>query len=116
MQPENDPGDKGACHKMGHTELCFPDWFLWGAATAAHQVEGHNVNNDWWAWEQAGGHIRNGDRSGAACDWWNRAEADFDLARGLGQNSHRLSLEWSRLEPRPGVNGMARPANAIGRC
>ena len=35
-------------------EFAFPDGFLWGAATSAHQVEGHNVNNDWWAWEQAG--------------------------------------------------------------
>ena len=87
---------------MGRTELLFPDWFVWGAATASHQVEGNNVNNDWWAWEQAGGHIRNGDRSGAACDWWNRAEDDFDLACELGQTGHRLSLEWSRLEPRPG--------------
>ena len=87
---------------MERTELCFPDWFLWGTATASHQVEGNNTNNDWWAWEQAGGHIRDGDRSGLACDWWNRAEEDFDLARQLGQNSHRLSLEWSRLEPRPG--------------
>lgn len=93
---------------MARTELCFPNWFLWGTATAAHQVEGNNVHNDWWAWEQAGGRIRGGDRSGSACDWWNRAEADFDLARDLGQNSHRLSLEWSRLEPRPGEwNGAA---------
>ena len=35
-----------------HKTLKFPDGFLWGAATSAHQVEGNNVNNDWWAWEQ----------------------------------------------------------------
>jgi beta-glucosidase len=50
--------------------LKFPDGFLWGAATAAHQVEGGNDNNDWWDWEQTPGHIRNSDKSAIACDWW----------------------------------------------
>ena len=80
----------------------FPQCFLWGTATAAHQVEGNNRNNDWWVWEQMPGRIRDGSTSGIACDWWHRAERDFDLAREMGQNSHRLSLEWSRIEPRPG--------------
>ena len=88
---------------MTGRELRFPDQFLWGTATAAHQVEGNNTNNDWWAWEQGAGHIRNGDRSGLACDWWQRAEEDFDRAQAMGQNTHRLSVEWSRLEPRPGA-------------
>ncbi|MGQ9667497.1 MAG: glycoside hydrolase family 1 protein [Anaerolineae bacterium] len=87
---------------MAETILAFPEGFLWGTATAAHQVEGGNTNNDWYLWEQRPGRIRNGDRAGTACDWWHRAEEDFDRARELGQNSHRLSLEWSRLEPRPG--------------
>jgi len=87
---------------MGPTFLSFPEGFLWGTATASHQVEGGNTNNDWYLWEQQPGRICNGDRAGTACDWWNRAEEDFDRARELGQNTHRLSLEWSRLEPRPG--------------
>lgn len=79
----------------------FPKGFLWGAATAAHQVEGCNYNNDWWDWEQVPGHIFNGDKSEIACDWWGgRYEQDFDLARSLGMNAHRLSIEWSRIEPR----------------
>jgi beta-glucosidase len=83
--------------------LHFPPGFLWGTATAAHQVEGGNRNNDWWAWEQTAAHIRDGSRSGAACDWWaGRAEQDLAQAAALGQNSHRLSIEWSRLEPTPG--------------
>jgi beta-glucosidase len=75
---------------------------LWGTATSAHQVEGGNTNNDWWAWEQVPGHIKNGDTSAVACDWWRgeKYREDFDLARTLNQNAHRLSVEWSRIEPR----------------
>ncbi len=75
----------------------FPAGFLWGVSTAAHQVEGGS-DNQWTAWEQAG-HIRSGDCCGKACDWWNNAERDFDLARALGIQSLRLSVEWSRIEP-----------------
>jgi beta-glucosidase len=82
--------------------LRFPDGFLWGTATASHQVEGNNTNNDWWTWEQEPGHIHDGSRSGLACDWWNRAEEDFDRAKALNNNALRLSLEWSRIEPREG--------------
>ncbi len=80
----------------------FPSDFLWGTATAAHQVEGGNYASDWWRWEQAAGHVRAGDRSDPACDHYRRFEADFDLLRSLHQNAHRFSLEWSRLEPAPG--------------
>lgn len=80
----------------------FPDRFQWGVATAAHQVEGNNANNTWWAWEQEPGHIRKRHRSGSACDWWEQAEDDFDRAAGLGLNTLRLSVEWSRIEPQPG--------------
>jgi beta-glucosidase len=80
----------------------FPPGFLWGTATAAHQVEGGNHGNDWWDWEQRPGAIRNGDRSDPACDHYQRFEADFDLLRSLHQNAHRLSVEWSRIEPAEG--------------
>lgn len=80
----------------------FPDGFRWGTATSAYQVEGNNTGGDWWQWEQAPGRIRGGDRSGLACDWWRRAERDFDLMAGIHQNAARLSVEWSRLEPHPG--------------
>jgi beta-glucosidase len=81
--------------------IAFPQGFLWGVATSSHQYEGECQNNQWHAWEQAG-HIKTGDRCGLACDWWRNAERDFDLARDLGLNALRLSLEWSRLEPRRG--------------
>jgi beta-glucosidase len=81
--------------------LTFPPGFRWGVATASYQYEGHCENSQWRAWEQAGG-IANGDVAGIACDWWLHAERDFDLAQQLGLNALRLSVEWSRLEPRPG--------------
>jgi beta-glucosidase len=96
--------------------LAFPKGFLWGSATASHQVEGGNTNNDWHLWEQGKGHIRDGTRAGLASDWWGsghgalsdqgsagRAEEDLGAASQLGQNTHRLSLEWSRLEPDQGT-------------
>jgi beta-glucosidase len=82
--------------------LEFPAAFRWGAATAAHQIEGDCRNNHWWAWEQEGGRIADGSTSGIACDHWNRVRSDADLARTLGHNAHRLSLEWSRIEPSEG--------------
>ncbi len=84
-------------------ELTFPANFLWGTATASHQVEGGNANNDWWEWEQQSGRIRDGTTSGLACDHYHRYREDFDLLASLHQNAHRLSLEWSRLEPAPGT-------------
>ena len=80
----------------------FPEGFLWGTASAAHQVEGDNRNNDWWEWEQTPGHIHGGDSSLVACDHYRRYREDFRLLRELHNNAHRLSVEWSRVEPRPG--------------
>jgi len=82
--------------------LAFPAGFLWGAATSAHQVEGRCSNNQWWAWEQAGGHIRDGSVSGLACNHYERFDEDFRLAASLGHRAQRISVEWSRLEPEEG--------------
>ena len=85
-----------------HAPLRFPEGFLWGTATAAHQVEGWNRNNDWWEWEMLPGKVSDSDRSGRACDHYRRYEADFDLAAERHMNAHRMSVEWSRIEPREG--------------
>jgi beta-glucosidase len=79
----------------------FPAGFQWGVSTSAHQFEGGNVYNQWHEWE-ARGRIRSGDKCGAACNWWTAAEEDLDRAQQLGLNAMRISLEWSRLEQRPG--------------
>jgi beta-glucosidase len=111
-------------------KLEFPKGFLWGSATSAHQVEGGNYN-DWSVWEEEnaerlakeaknywqpwqqrktclpagrfpemfdpGNYI-----SGRACGHYNRFREDFDIAKSLGHNAHRFSIEWSRIEPEEG--------------
>lgn len=84
------------------SDLPFPPGFLWGAATSAHQVEGGNTRNDWSRFELVPGAIRGGEKSGEACGHYARFDADFALAEADGHNAHRLSFEWSRIEPRPG--------------
>ncbi|HZU79673.1 MAG TPA: family 1 glycosylhydrolase [Acidimicrobiales bacterium] len=81
--------------------ISFPDGFLWGTATAAHQVEGGNVNNDWWQFEHQAG-TPCVESSGDACDSWHRWPEDLDLLASLGFGLYRFSLEWSRIEPAPG--------------
>jgi beta-glucosidase len=80
--------------------------FLWGAATAGHQVEGGNVNSDSWVSE----HLRPSafaEPSGDACDSWNRWREDIDIVQRLGLNTYRFGIEWSRIEPEPGEYSQA---------
>ena len=90
--------------------LEFPKGFLWGAATSAHQVEGDN-HNDWSEWEKSPARVAELKQqgkdpadfiSGKACDSYNRYAEDFDIAKELGHNVHRFSIEWSRIEPEEG--------------
>lgn len=77
----------------------FPKDFLWGAATSAYQVEGDNVSSDWWEWEKR---LNLKHVSGRACRHYEFFAQDFDLAKELNHNCHRLSIEWSRIEPEEG--------------
>jgi beta-glucosidase len=81
--------------------VSFPNGFQWGTATAAHQIEGGNVNNDWWEFEHdpTSGCV---DRSGDACDSFHRYPEDIALVAALGLTFYRFSLEWSRIEPEAG--------------
>ena len=79
----------------------FPGGFFWGSATAAHQVEGGNTNSDWWQWEHTPGSTTV-ESSGDGIDHWHRYDEDFALLAALGQNAHRFSMEWSRIEPAEG--------------
>jgi beta-glucosidase len=82
-------------------KLSFPTGFLWGTATSAHQVEGSNTLSDWWRWEKSSEDV---ECSGAACEHYKRFRQDFELLKNtLHNNAHRFSLEWSRIEPKPGI-------------
>ena len=81
--------------------MSLPKGFLIGAATAAHQVEGNNVNSDDWAMEQ----MKNSmflEPSGDACDHYHRYEEDIQLLADAGLNAYRFSIEWARIEPEKG--------------
>lgn len=104
-------------------KLTFPSGFLWGAATSAYQVEGGNINN-WSEWEDKNSWRLAQEAQkkwegwqkkkfpamfspenyicGGACDHYNNYEKDFDIAKELGHNAHRFSIEWSRIEPEEG--------------
>lgn len=73
--------------------------FLWGAATAPHQIEGNNVNSDWWQREL---HVPGMERSGDAVDSYHRYAEDMRLLAEAGLTGYRFGLEWARIEPAPG--------------
>ena len=79
----------------------FPQHFLLGAATAAHQVEGNNTNSDLWAQEQCP-HSTNAEPSLDACDHYHRFAQDIALMADAGLNAYRFSVEWARIEPEEG--------------
>lgn len=80
----------------------LPDDFRWCVSTSAYQIEGGLKNSDWWHWEQTPGRVTNNDSSGLASDHWNRVEEDTKLLVDLKVTDYRMSIDWSRLEPRPG--------------
>ncbi|HET8884704.1 MAG TPA: family 1 glycosylhydrolase, partial [Candidatus Saccharimonadales bacterium] len=112
--------------KQSKPRLKFPKHFLWGAATAAHQVEG-DTHNQWTVWELENAHslatqssyhfddldnwsqimaaAKNPDNyvSGTSTDHYSRYKQDFDLLEKMNMNAFRFSIEWSRIEPRQGV-------------
>lgn len=82
--------------------------FMWGSATASHQIEGHCTNNNWYQFESAVDawgkqRILNGQKAGICCDSWNLYKQDTQLMKELSLNSYRFSVEWSKIEPQQGV-------------
>ena len=78
------PDDKWNWDTIDTQNIRFPKSFIWGTATAAHQVEGNNTNNNWYHWENQFDEsnkprIHNGDKSGLAADHWNRYPEDIQL-------------------------------------
>ncbi len=94
------------------------DAFLWGAATAGHQVEGNNVNADIWLLEQMTPTLF-AEPSGDACDSLHRWDQDVAIVKALGLNAYRFSVEWSRIEPAEGQFSQAwldHYARIVDRC
>lgn len=79
----------------------FPAGFLFGAATAAHQVEGNNTHSDYLVMEQLE-HSTFDEPSLDAVDHYNRYEEDIKLMAAAGLNAYRFSIEWARIEPEEG--------------
>jgi beta-glucosidase len=84
----------------------FPDKFLWGCATAGHQVEGNNTNSDLWTLEHLPESIFK-EPSGDACDHYHLYPQDISMLADLGFNTYRFSLEWARIEPEEGFFSQA---------
>jgi len=79
----------------------FPAKFIWGTATAAHQIEGNNVNSDCWALEHAKPSLF-AEPSGDATDSYHRFAEDVEIVARLGLDAYRFSIEWARIEPEDG--------------
>ncbi|MFJ2115316.1 family 1 glycosylhydrolase [Streptomyces sp. NPDC087850] len=82
--------------------------FLWGASTAPHQIEGNNVNSDWWAHEP---NMPGMERSGDAIDSYHRYTEDMRLLADAGLNAYRFGIEWARIEPAEGHVSLAELAH-----
>src|SRR5215469_1527604 len=82
----------------------FPSGFLWGAASAAYQVEGAAAEDGrgasiWDVFARLPGKIANGETGEIACDQYHRLEADLDLIASLNLKAYRFSVSWPRVAP-----------------
>ncbi len=101
---------------MSTTTKTFPKGFLWGAATAAYQVEGSPLADGadasiWHRFSHTPGRVTNGDTGDLACDHYRRWREDLALMQDLGLKAYRFSIAWGRLYPegtgRPNPAGFA---------
>lgn len=102
------PVQKWDWSQIDSSNLKFPEQFLWGTATAAHQVEGGHTNSNWSWWENQNNKkgeptVANNEKAGLATNHWNLYPTDIKLMKDLGVNSYRFSLSWSKINPKEGV-------------
>ncbi len=83
-------------------QFSLPEKFIFGTATASLQIEGGDKNNTWYRWSETPGKIKDGTSTLIADDHWNRVDEDIRLMKKMHVNGYRMSLEWSRIEPRKG--------------
>jgi len=84
----------------------FPNEFVWGAATAAFQIEGANTEDGrcesiWDRFSAVPGNIADGSNGSKACDHYHRWPEDLDIAKSLNLDAYRFSVAWSRIQPTP---------------
>ena len=101
--------------------LDFPEGFIWGASTAAYQIEGAASADGkgpsvWDTFSHTPGKVRGGDTGDIACDSYHRYPEDIALMASLGLSSYRFSISWPRIQP--GGRGPAnqRGLTTTGRC
>jgi beta-glucosidase len=87
-----------------HPTPVFPADFVWGAATAAYQIEGAAGEDGrgesvWDRFSATPGKVRNGDTGAVACDFYHRYPEDIALMRELGLDAFRFSIAWPRIVP-----------------
>ena len=81
----------------------FPTDFIFGAATAAYQIEGSKFGNcgssHWDTWSKTPGNVHKADDGSIACDHYNKFDLDLDLIKSGGFDSYRFSTSWARVMP-----------------
>lgn len=102
--PPNSPPRNPAVPQANDKRYQFPPGFLWGAATAAHQIEGSPLADGagpsiWTRFAHTPGMTLNGDTGDVACDHYRRWKDDVKLMRDLGLQAYRFSVSWSRILP-----------------
>ena len=100
------PESRWNWNKIEMNNISFPKSFVWGTATAAHQVEG-NCQNNWSEFEKGQKNdgtpnIKDSQISDNACEHWDRYKQDIKLIVDTGVSHYRFSIEWSKIEPTKG--------------
>ncbi|MFD5516654.1 GH1 family beta-glucosidase [Streptomyces sp. NPDC127066] len=94
----------------------FPDGFLWGVSTSAHQIEGavdERAPSVWDAFTAGPGHIKDGSTAAVACDHVHRYPEDVALLAGLGVDAYRFSVSWPRVNSPGGLDFYDRLTDAL---
>lgn len=90
-------------HKMEFKRADFPEGFLFGAATAAYQIEGHQFggagSTHWDTFAATPGNVIRAENGALACDHYHRFEEDLDLLNDAGLDAYRFSTSWARVMP-----------------
>ncbi|MGX1513866.1 GH1 family beta-glucosidase [Streptomyces collinus] len=85
----------------------FPDGFLWGVSTSAHQIEGAaelRGPSVWDAFTAEAGRVKDGSTAAVACDHYHRYREDVALLADLGVDAYRFSVSWPRVDSPGGLD------------